>query len=144
MTNLIEQIKANREAGTPGPWWVPHFAKDNHPCDCTYILSENGGLGGVAKIEINNGLHISEGGNDAPDLEQAKANARRIACVPDMEARILSDADRIAHLEAVKAAADELAGAVAHEREMLKLDMGTSSSVDRSLIAYCKASDNDT
>ena len=41
-------------------------------------------MGGICRVEFDNGLPISEGGNDAPDLEQAKANARLIAAAPDL------------------------------------------------------------
>lgn len=78
---------------TPGPWMVPHFACDDHPCDCVYVLGEHGGMGSLAEVTVDNGLPISEGGNDGPDLEQAKANAHLIAAAPEM-------------LEALRAAVD--------------------------------------
>lgn len=69
---------------TPGPWCVPHFADDTHPCMCISVVGMHGGMGGICDIEIDNGLLISEGGNDAPDIEQAKANAHLIAAAPDL------------------------------------------------------------
>lgn len=88
--SMIEDIKADRINGTPGPWMAGHFSDDTHSCNCRSILGEHGGFGALAVMEVDNGLRIGEGGNDAPDLEQSKANARRIARVPDMEAALLA------------------------------------------------------
>ena len=42
-----------------------------------------GHAGGIARIAVHNGIDsITEGGNDAPVVEQAKANARLIAMAP--------------------------------------------------------------
>jgi hypothetical protein len=68
---------------TPGPWWPGHFVDDTIACDCHSILSE-GYAGAVAVMCIGNGLPISDGGNDAPPLQEAKANARLIAAAPDL------------------------------------------------------------
>ncbi len=70
---------------TPGPWEVPHFvtATDDGDCKCTSVV-EGGYAGGICHIHIDNGMSISEGGNDAPPLEEAKANATLIAAAPDM------------------------------------------------------------
>jgi hypothetical protein len=84
----IEKMRQDREIGTPGPWMAGHFSNDDVACNCRSILGEHGGFGALAIMEVDNGLHISEGGNDAPDLVQSQANARRIASVPDMEAEI--------------------------------------------------------
>lgn len=69
---------------TPGPWYPGHFVDDDHSCNCTGIVSEHGPMGGIASVHIDNGKAIGDGGNDAPPLEEAKANARLIAAAPEM------------------------------------------------------------
>jgi hypothetical protein len=87
---LIERIKADREAGTPGPW-VGGDDPDGEICTgddvCAWICCVN---------------------YDDTTNAQASSDARRISHVPDMEARILADADRI---EALEAERDENEGA---------------------------------
>lgn len=68
---------------TPGPWSLPHFADDSTTCNCKYVLSEYY-CGAICSIEIGNGLPVGQGGNDAPLLEEAKANARLIAVAPEL------------------------------------------------------------
>ena len=72
---------------TPGPWSVPHFADDGVGCDCAYVLAD-GMMGAVAAVYADNGKPISDGGNDAPQLDFAKANAFLIAAAPDMLAAL--------------------------------------------------------
>ena len=52
-----------------------HLADDTHTCDCAYIF-DDGHAGGIAQVLINNGLPVSEGGNDAPQKDLAKAYLR--------------------------------------------------------------------
>lgn len=69
---------------TPGPWYPAHLADDDCSCDCRSIVS-GGYAGSICIISVNNGIaSISEGGNDCPPLEEAKANARIIAAAPDL------------------------------------------------------------
>lgn len=87
---------------TPGPWSIPHFARSddewaesnkkfanlglsfgNSRCDCAYVLCDHY-AGSICDISINNGKAICDGGNDAPPLEEAKANARLIAAAPTL------------------------------------------------------------
>lgn len=68
---------------TPGPWSVPHFADDSKVCNCHSVLSE-GYAGAICIIVSSNGLSVGDGGNDAPPLDEAKANARLIAAAPDL------------------------------------------------------------
>lgn len=84
-------------AHTPGPWMVPHFARDDHPCNCPHVLAE-GYMGSVATVhnEERDGEHYPAG-------EEAKANAGLIAAAPDL-------------LEALKAIADCTDEAFANER----------------------------
>lgn len=70
---------------TPGPWHPGHLGDDSINCDCAYILSENGIMGGIGEVYIDNGISsISEGGNDCPPLEEAVANMHLMAASPDM------------------------------------------------------------
>lgn len=68
---------------TPGPWSTPHLACEDVKCDCAYVLSE-GYAGAICTIEVGDGKRVSDGGNDCPPLEEAKANARLIAAAPDL------------------------------------------------------------
>jgi hypothetical protein len=68
---------------TAGPWVPGHFANRDHKCDCRYILSEQY-HGSIAIISVNNGKLVSDGGNDAPPLEEARANAHLIAAAPEL------------------------------------------------------------
>jgi len=71
---------------TKGEWRLPHFVvnKDNQEhCQCVFVLNE-GICGSIADISINNGKEISEGGNDAPPLEEAIDNAKLICAAPEM------------------------------------------------------------
>ena len=81
----IAIIKADREAGTPGPWEAdgPVWNK---------IIWEDG------ENRVCFMAH-SNGRNDGRD----EANARRIARVPEMEDTIIAQADQIAALEAENA-----------------------------------------
>ncbi len=55
----------------------------------------------VACMDVANNLPISEGGNDAPPLEEARANARLIARSPDMRALLVEMLDGDASLMAL-------------------------------------------
>ncbi len=61
---------------TPLPWLgKPHLIDDSTSCNCTSWCEETY-AGGILTINVNNGISsISEGGNDAPPLDVAKANA---------------------------------------------------------------------
>lgn len=73
----LEDVAA--EGPTSGPWLAGHLCDDEHPCNCASILSDTGIMGAVATVHHDNGLPISEGGNDAPPLREAKANQKHIA-----------------------------------------------------------------
>jgi len=79
----IAAMKADMEAGTPGPWRVG-------PVDDTRVEASDGSE--VAQID---------GDYNEPDLWPImEANARRIARVPAIEGTIIEQAERIAALEA--------------------------------------------
>ncbi len=79
---------------TQGEWSVPHFAtaKDENDCDCTYVLSETM-CGAVCSVHIDNGKKVSEGGNDCPPLEEAKANGELIAFAVNNLGKLLDVAE---------------------------------------------------
>ena len=72
---------------TPGPWEPPHLSDDSTPCNCRSIV-EGEYAGGIATVHVDNGIAlISEGGNDCPPLEEAKANGLLIAAAPELYAQ---------------------------------------------------------
>lgn len=102
---LIEQIKRDREAGTPGPWVAPYETYDNGWTLDTGSQNSYVGIGPACESEdmppvAITAVEMAFGMDDVLD-----ANARRIARVPEMEARIMSDADEIARLKKLLAAA---------------------------------------
>lgn len=128
--SMIDDIKRDREAGTPGPWLHGGFSGVHaygicDTMDCSV-------LGRIATAEITDrtdrdGRHWSTSGN-------SETNARRIARLPDLEAKYI----------ALKEAADELAESMSHERNMVCQDIGmqldASSRVDAALARYREAS----
>ncbi|UOR07187.1 hypothetical protein MUN82_08830 [Hymenobacter aerilatus] len=87
----IEEIKKREQAATPKPWWSGHLHNGEHPCNCPYILDE-GYMGGIAEVYVDNGKCVGEGGNDAPPLAEAQANQLFIAHarqdIPDLLAEL--------------------------------------------------------
>jgi hypothetical protein len=78
----------SKPAFTPGPWEPPHFSRHDSGCDCTSIV-EGGYAGGIAHVHFSNGISkISDGGNDCPPAEEAKANGFLIAAAPELYAAI--------------------------------------------------------
>jgi hypothetical protein len=75
---------------SPGPWYAPHLstARENSSCRCQSICEERY-AGGIATVHINNGIPlVSDGGNDAPPEEEAKANGFLISAAPDLYASL--------------------------------------------------------
>ena len=68
---------------TPGPWSIPHMAKNDISCNCAYVLAEPY-MGRICTISVSDGKSIAEFGNDSPPLEEAQANAHLIASAPDL------------------------------------------------------------
>jgi len=75
----IEAIAERLAKATPGEWIAGHLADDDHPCNCDSVVSDSGLMGGICTVSYDNGLPISEGGNDCPPLDEAKANLLFIA-----------------------------------------------------------------
>jgi hypothetical protein len=65
---------------TPGPWTVPHFAKEDSGCHCGYVF-DNEGEYTVCEVFFQD--ESDEYGQNPP-IDQAKANARIIAAAPDL------------------------------------------------------------
>jgi hypothetical protein len=63
---------------TPGPWTPGHIVDDNHSCACRYIFGNDGRMGSVATVSLD------DGENDSPPVEEAKANSYLIAAAPDL------------------------------------------------------------
>ena len=70
---------------TSGEWYTGHFCRDDHTCDCTYILNENR-MGAIATVHYSDAEHEPDGDNPPPD--EAKANMRLIAAAPDLLAEV--------------------------------------------------------
>jgi hypothetical protein len=73
----IKKLNELFEKTTQGKWGTGCLGSGNS-CQCSYILNE-GIAGAIATVHIDNGLLISEGGNDAPPREEAIANMNFIA-----------------------------------------------------------------
>lgn len=97
---LLEQIKADREIGTPGPWEVPDQTWTQN-----LTVTTAGGLDAVMIGCPGTGGAMSYTDEVCTlswkDDHEWLANARRIARVPDLEARILRDAETIKAAEAL-------------------------------------------
>jgi hypothetical protein len=87
MTDMIDQIRADREAGTPGPW------RQDADHDICHDKDGDGVLWTIAypRWPDINDRHIT--------WEQCHADARRIARVPDLESAYLASAVRIDETE---------------------------------------------
>lgn len=117
--SLIEDIRNDCEAGTPGPWHVGKDAEEGKGFG--WFI----GGGGYCRAQV------------VGPIIHTQANARRIARVPDMEARILSDAVK---LKAAEELADAIAALICHPvnkktggRLILEVDV---IQCDRALAAY--------
>lgn len=88
----IDNLRDLLGKATQGDWHAGHLADDDHPCGCRYVLSE-GYMGAVATVDVGNGLPISEGGNDAPPLDEAKANLALIAAMKNALPGLLDEVE---------------------------------------------------
>jgi len=86
----IDAIKADREAGTPGPW-----EQDGRPIEGR--RKKDGRIVTVCMM-----IDFDAYGNDVIDLVSSEdnANARRIARVPELENAVIALTVRVAALEA--------------------------------------------
>lgn len=69
----LSYIESLLSRSSQGLWNSGHLADNNHVCDCAYIFSEEY-AGGIGTVYVNNGQSVANGGNDAPPIEEAKAN----------------------------------------------------------------------
>ena len=95
-SETLERLLA---ASTPGQWDC-HYVRDDVTCDCKSVIGDHGGMCAICVIHVDNGLDISEVGNDAPDETQARANARLIAASPDMGRELLAARAEVERLRA--------------------------------------------
>lgn len=100
----ISSIKAVIDKATAGPWHPGCIVDDTSTCNCRSICDE-GYAGGIATVHLGNGLPIGEGGNDAPPLEEAKANCAYIAaCNPEAVGALLAEIETLrAERDAIRA-----------------------------------------
>lgn len=95
VASLLKEMRDGLEGVTSGPWWPGHLADENSTCDCASILAENGKMGSIAQVTIDNGLRIGDGGNDGPPIEEAKRNLAHIArCSPDNIRALLDEVEQ--------------------------------------------------
>ncbi len=138
MSDLIERIRADREAGTPGPWVMGGALDHTSAFDHYDPFGPDG-----CSVACVSGE--TEGNADPIDV----INARRIARVPEMESRILADAEALKAADALidhaQAAHDELAlwFECASELERHGFEIGDTeaamNALDRAITAYRKA-----
>lgn len=88
---LIDQIKQDREAGTDGPWLNDDLL--------VYSLRPCKSWIGADSWENSWQAHITRDGQRKTPLSEVKANARRIARVPDMENALLAAEELAGFLE---------------------------------------------
>jgi hypothetical protein len=90
--SLIDDIKRDQSAGTPGPWWTrSRYNGTDMGCAIIAVRTDSGqlpgnptrGMVGWASAILNT------------EARKCEANARRIARVPDMEAALIA-AERLA------------------------------------------------
>lgn len=102
--NMIEQIKADREAGTPGPWsghnMVGAGGKPLTPDEIGEYVCNSVKMGKEGQFLFVGGKHEDGGDCDichTGNGPRGAANTARIARVPDMEAALIA-ADELAVL----------------------------------------------
>jgi hypothetical protein len=76
---------------TQNDWSPGHLRDDSASCNCAYIFADNGRFGCIATVEVDNGKSISDGGNDGPPLEEAKANQELIPTLKNMAPALLRE-----------------------------------------------------
>lgn len=111
---LLEQIKADRDTGTPGPWSAFNMTHEDRgdqmtPDEVGEYVANSVRMGCWPHFLFVGGKHSDGGDCDVCHVGNGPLgpyNARRIARVPEMEDRILADADEITRLRAELAAAN--------------------------------------
>ncbi|WP_313666170.1 hypothetical protein [Shinella sp.] len=119
--SAVEAIEKAMEGVTPGPWYPGHLGTDS-TCQCRSIVDDGSYMGAIATVNVDNGLPIGEGGNDAPPAEEAAANMRYIAaCNPVAMREVLALARQAEALQRENAEKD---AEIAKLRGMIR-DNGT-------------------
>lgn len=75
---------------TPGPWFLPHFARPGVNCRCGYVLSDDGRMGAIATVHCSGEGEDWQKHGDNPKYAESVANARLIAAAPDLLAALQS------------------------------------------------------
>lgn len=78
MVEGLAALRAIAEAANQGEWEAGCFASGSEGCQCKYVFC-GGYMGSVATISMDNGRAISDGGNDSPSEDEARANLIHIA-----------------------------------------------------------------
>lgn len=105
--SLVDDIKRDVEAGTPGPWEI---SDERGVMGSRLIYSED-------KYGIGEVWDISGSSENEP-------NARRTARVPEMEARILADAERLKAADELIEVILDLQEALSEARQGQTVNMG--------------------
>lgn len=90
--NIIEAIKKNREAGTPGPWMAPYETWDNGWSLDTDSENSYVGIGPACEDQDQTPIAITAVESLRKD-DELDANAARIARVPELEEIALAAAE---------------------------------------------------
>jgi hypothetical protein len=114
MSDIVEQIKVDREAGTPGAWSVDRIVNGN-----TYVGTMKAERKSLERVVASFETHA--GVKDAA-AQRNLADARRIARVPEMEALIIEQAAEIERLRAALKGADKANGELARNMVALQSD----------------------
>jgi hypothetical protein len=78
---------------TPGPWFVPHFARPEVNCPCQYVLCDHL-MGAVASVHCSGEGYNWQSHGDNPRFGEAVANAYLIAAAPRLYAALGALLDR--------------------------------------------------
>jgi hypothetical protein len=88
----ISELRDLLSKATQGKWEAGHLADDEMKCNCRYVFSE-GHLGGIAEVYVDNGRNVSDGGNDCPEFDEAKANLALIVAMKNALPALLDEVE---------------------------------------------------
>lgn len=107
VTDMADSIRADREAGTPGPW----MAAELEEALCSYEDWPEVNIEANDDCGTHSLAHVRYGCSEAKVEGDVYANARRIARLPDLEEAYLAILSENAALREQVSKADELADA---------------------------------
>lgn len=104
MTDLPTQdaLRAMLDAATGGDWYPGCLADDTSTCNCQSILADDGRMGGVGRVYLNDGH--GEHCDEYPTRDEAKANIRLFAASKALAAEVLRLSAAEAELARLRAA----------------------------------------